>query len=474
MRSQNNFSSQGGHIQRRTDELIEHPLLRNVARLFAMAGFELYLVGGSVRDALLGRAHSDFDFATNASPEETLRVIRGFADDIWQIGMEFGTIGLAKAQSKLEITTFREEKYLESSRRPEVSFTANIESDLSRRDFTINSMAIKLPDGDFIDPFGGLTDLASGRLRTPADPAVSFTDDPLRMLRAWRFAAVLDVTPDRDLIDTTIQLRDRLEIVSSERIRDEFSKLLVSQSPGRAILGLVETGLAGHFLPELADIAKLHDPANRHKDVLKHTIMVLESVPCELELRLAALLHDIGKSRTMTDGPDGIHFFHHEVVGAKMARRRLKKLRFPTKVIEEVTALIESHMRFHTYRLGWSDKAVRKYIREVGTARLPALSRLVRADCTTQNAVLSKKFGRLLDELEMRIEQLEAEEESAKIRPPLDGQEVMRFLDIQPGPDVGKVLSMLLEARLDNQVRTKKEAYELTRQWAREHLDIEI
>ena len=458
--------------QKQTEELINHPMIRNLAHLFETAGFELYLVGGSVRDALLGRESDDFDFATSATPEQTLAVVRGFADDIWQIGMDFGTIGLAKARSKLEITTFREERYLEKSRHPEVSFAANIETDLSRRDFTVNAMAIKLPGGEFVDAFGGLTDLASSRLRTPISPEQSFTDDPLRMLRAFRFAAKLDMTPDKDVVEAIIEYGHRLEIVSRERIRDELSKLLTTPLPGRAIIGMVNTGLAAHFLPELAEMARLRDPANRHKDVLKHTVMVVDNVEPTLILRLAALLHDVGKSKTKTEGPDGIHFFHHEVVGAKMARKRLKALRFPTKTIKDVTALIESHMRVHTYRLGWSDKAVRKYVREIGPEQLPRLGKLVRADCTTQNDFLAKKYGRLLDELEERIDQLEAAEESAKIRPPLDGNEIMEFLELKPGPEVGKVLNMLLEARLDDKIRTKLEAYDMTREWAKENLGI--
>lgn len=460
-----------GGKPRHPDNLAEHPLLKQLARLFDEAGFELYIVGGSVRDAILGRSQDDFDFATNASPEQTLRIVRGFADDIWQIGMEFGTIGLAKAHCKLEITTFREERYTEDSRKPVVKFAPSIETDLSRRDFTVNAMAIKLPSGEFVDPFDGLADLAGGRLRTPLSAEESFSDDPLRMLRAFRFASRLNMTPDPEVFEAMKKLGERLRIVSRERIRDEFSKLLTGEAPGGAVLGLVASGLAEHFLPELAELAELRDPANRHKDVLKHTVRVLDNVrPPDLALRLAALLHDIGKMRTKTESPEGIHFFHHEVVGAKMARRRLRELRFPVKTIEEVAALIEAHMRFHTYRLGWSDKAVRKYVREIGPERLAGLGVLVRADCTTQNEGLSKKYGRLLDELDKRIDELEAEEESAKIRPPLDGVEIMEFLELKPGPDVGRVLNMLLEARLDNRIRTKKEAYELVKEWAVENL----
>ena len=459
-----------GQIQNSTEKLINHPIIKNLAVLFSQAGFELYLVGGSVRDSLLGRLHDDFDFATSATPEETLSVIRGFADNIWQVGIAFGTIGFSKAGSTLEVTTFREEKYIKDSRRPDVTFTPKIETDLSRRDFTINAMAIKLPEGIFIDPFGGLSDLAAGRLATPIDAAESFDDDPLRMLRALRFIGTLNVEPDKAVIDAIVASGDRLKIVSKERIRDELMKLLLSDQPGPAILAMVSTGLASYFLPEVEEMGALSDPSHMHKDVLKHTIQVLMNVPPDPTLRLAALLHDIGKPRTKTVEADGVHFFHHEVVGSRMAKRRLKELKFPTKTIEEVVELIEFHMRFHTYRLGWTDKAVRKYVREVGPERLPQLGTLVRADCTTQNPYLCEKYGRLLDELETRIAVLEAEEESAGIRPTIDGDEVMTFLNIKPGPTVGKVLDMLLEARLEGKVTTKKEAFALTREWAKENL----
>lgn len=455
------------NIQTGTTELISHPIIRNVAKLFTDSGFELYLVGGSVRDALLGRVHDDFDFATNASPEQTLAVIRGFADNIWQIGMKFGTIGFTKAGCKLEVTTFREEFYPADSRHPSVKFAATIETDLSRRDFTVNAMAIKLPDGVFVDPFGGLTDLAGGRLATPVDPDQSFTDDPLRMVRALRFSASLHMEPAPEVIDSIERLGTRLEIVSKERIRDELDKLLVSDSPSRALMPMVTTSLATYIFPELVELGRLRDPANRHKDVLKHTLTVVDNVPPQVNLRLAALFHDIGKPKTKTAGPDGIHFFHHEIVGAKMAAKRLRALRYPVKTVEEVTRLIEFHMRFHTYRLGWSDKAVRKYVREVGPDRLIPLSLLVKADCTTQNEVLSRKFRRLIDELETRIGALEAHEESAKMRPPIDGTEIMEFLRIGPGPEIGRALAMLLEARLDGKVRTKKEAFDLLSDWAK-------
>ncbi len=380
--------SGGAQAQSQTDSLIDQPVIRSITHLFLEAGHELYLVGGSVRDALLGRSHDDYDFATDAPPEKTVSLVRGYADDIWQVGIDFGTIGFIKAGCRLEVTTYRKEIYPEGSRHPQVTFAPTIESDLSRRDFTVNSMAIKLPTGELIDPFGGLSDLASGQLVTPTGAEQSFMDDPLRMLRALRFVSSLNMSLSPDVTDAILKLGSNLEIVSRERIRDELSKLLTSPSPVAAIIAMVETGIAAHVVPELMDIALLRDPANRHKDVLKHTLMVVDNVPADLTLRLAALFHDVGKPKTMTSGPDGIHFFHHEVVGAKMARRRLRKLRFPVKLIAEVTELIEFHMRFHTYRLGWTDKAVRKYVREVGPERLVQLDKLVRADCTTQNDAL--------------------------------------------------------------------------------------
>ena len=463
-------SKDAGQIQTGMDELLHHPIIRNLGEMFSHAGHELYLVGGSVRDALLGRSHDDFDFATSASPEETLSVIRGFADTIWQVGIAFGTIGFSKAQCKLEVTTFRQEKYLEDSRHPEVSFEATIDTDLSRRDFTINAMAVKIPEGDFVDPFNGISDLAAGILSTPLSAEQSFTDDPLRMLRAVRFMGGLEMKLDEEVVEAIGSLGDRLSIISKERIRDEISKLLVTSNPAPALMAMVKTGLAKQIIPELSDLALLRDPSHLHKDVLKHTLQVVANTPPDLDLRLAALLHDIGKPKTKTVDGSGVHFFHHEVVGAKMAGKRLKELRFPVKTVEKIKALINFHMRFHTYRLGWTDKAVRKYVREVGPENISLVSTLVKADCTTQNPALAQKYSRLLDELEKRVATLEAQEESADMRAPIDGKEIMEFLKIDPGPTVGKVLNMLLEARLEGRVRTKKEAYDLTQEWVKKNL----
>lgn len=447
-------------VQKATELLVKHPIVKHLSLLFQASGFSLYLVGGCVRDALIGQIQQDFDFATDATPEEVIKITSGFADNLWLVGLKFGTVGLEKAGSKIEITTFREEFYPQNSRHPEVKFARTIETDLSRRDFTINAMAIKLPEGQLVDPFNGLSDLAASRIKTPLTPEQSFTDDPLRMVRAVRFVSTLGFTVAEEVLKAIVVLKDRLQIVSKERVCEELTKLLTGTYPSRAIALMVATSLAEIIIPELIQLAKLRDPAHRHKDVLKHTLKVVEAVPNDLVLRLAALLHDIGKPATITVDADGVHFYHHEIVGAKIARRRLRELRFPVKVIQDVTKLIELHMRFHTYRLGWSDKAVRKFVREVGPETLPKLNQLVRADCTTQNPFLARKFSRLLDELEQRIAVLEAEEESAKIRPPLDGHEVMEFLNIKPGPLVGKILNLLLEARLEEKIKTKKDAKE--------------
>lgn len=450
-------------IEKAKEELVRHPIVRAVTELFTSAGCQLYLVGGSVRDALIGREHFDFDFATDATPEQTVALARGFADNLWQVGMRFGTVGIEKAGAKIEITTFRREVYPADSRHPEVTFSRDIDTDLSRRDFTINAMAIRLPDGEFVDPFAGLSDLLSGHIRTPLSPEQSFLDDPLRMVRALRFAATLDMTPTADVLQAVHELRERLRIVSRERVREELSKLLVAPRAGFGLWLLVQTHLAEHMIPELIELAQLRDPAHRHKDVLKHTLTVVERTEPDLALRLAALFHDIGKPQTRSfDGE--VHFYHHEIVSARIAAARLRELRYPVKLIEEVTTLISFHMRFHTYRLGWSDAAVRRYVREVGPV-MPRLNNLVRADCTTQNPFLARKYGRLQDELEARIGELEAQEESAKMRPPLDGNEVMEFLDVPPGPEVGKVLKLLLEARLEGKIRTKKEARDFLTQW---------
>jgi poly(A) polymerase len=455
-------------------------VVRDLGERFAQRGHELYLVGGTVRDALLDRASPDVDLTTDASPDQILAVVRarGWDDGVWLQGVRYGTVGVRKGDFRLEITTFRSDAYREGSRKPEVTFGRSVEEDLARRDFTVNAMAMRLPDGPFVDPHGGLADLAAGRLRTPSSPAVSFEDDPLRMLRAARFGAQLELTPTPDTVAAIAERRDRLRIVSRERIRGELEKLLLGRAPAKGLWLVVNTGLAEEFLPELPALALEQDPVHRHKDVLRHTIAVVERTTAfdaddpDLTLRMAALLHDIGKPRTRRLGPDGVSFHLHEVVGAKMAERRLTELRFPADFVADVCRLVLLHLRFHTYRLGWTDSAVRRYVRDAGPL-LDRLNFLVRSDCTTRNVFKARQLAAYSDELEERIARLEAEEELASIRPPLDGRQVMAVLGIPPGPLVGKALAHLLELRLDRGPIPEDQAVQALREWARaEGLDL--
>ena len=365
-----------------------------LSRRFAGAGRSLYLVGGSVRDALFpagAEPGGDVDLTTDARPDETERLVRGWADDVWLQGARFGTVGARKGTQVYEITTHRAEVYVPESRKPEVSFGDNIDVDLSRRDFTINALALRLPDMELIDPFDGLGDLAAGRLRTPLDPEVSFGDDPLRMLRAARFAARFSLEPDAALTTAIERMHGRLSIVSAERIRDELDKMVMVDVPSQALSFVVRTGLAADFLPELPGLALEQDPVHRHKDVLAHTLAVVDKTSKNRLLRLAALFHDVGKPRTraITDG--GVSFHHHEVVGARMTRARMQALRYPAADVDTVVRLVELHLRFHTYRLGWTDKAVRRYVRDAGPL-LDQLNELTRCDCTTRNAAKARRL----------------------------------------------------------------------------------
>jgi poly(A) polymerase len=446
---------------------------QDLGRRFAAAGHELYLVGGTVRDALLERSSPDVDFTTDASPEQIVALVRGWDDGIWLQGARYGTVGVRKGDLRVEITTFRSDVYREESRKPEVTFGRSVEEDLARRDFTVNAMAVRLPDGRFVDPYGGLADLAARRLRTPSSPAVSFEDDPLRMLRAARFAAQLELTPTRETLAGVGERHARLAIVSRERIRDELEKLLLGRAPGKGLWIVVQTGLADEFLPELPALALAQDPVHRHKDVLRHTIAVVENATAfdadepDLVLRMAALLHDIGKPRTRRFEPEGVSFHLHEVVGAKMAERRLTELRYPHALVADVRTLVALHLRFHTYRLGWTDSAVRRYVRDAGPL-LDRLNFLVRSDCTTRNVFKARQLSGAMDELEERIARLEAEEEVAKIRPALDGRQIMRLLGIGPGPLVGRARDHLLELRLDRGPMSEQEATEALLSWAAE------
>lgn len=446
------------------------PVLDEVAPLgerFTEAGHRLYLVGGVVRDLLVGReltGEADLDFTTDATPGETKTLLDGIADAIWTQGERFGTIG-AKIQGRsVEITTHRGEAYRPDSRKPEVTFSSDVIDDLERRDFTVNAMAIALPEPELIDPFDGAADLIAGRLRTPLSPEESFSDDPLRMMRAARFIAGHHLVPDVALVSAAATMAERLSVVAAERIRDELDKLLVVKDPSAGLWFLVDTGLADEFLPELRGLRVEQDPIHRHKDVLAHTIAVVHNTSQRRLLRLAALLHDIGKPATRAFGENGVSFHHHEVVGARMAKARMKALRYGNDDIDVVRKLVFLHLRFHGYGTGWTDSAVRRFVRDAGD-QLDDLIELTRCDVTTRNRRKAERLAREMDELEERITKLGAAEELAAIRPDLDGDQIMAHLEIGPGRDVGDALKMLLEVRLDEGPIGEAEAYERLDAW---------
>jgi poly(A) polymerase len=445
--------------------------VRPLAQRFDAAGHRLYLVGGIVRDAVLGRPlATDIDLTTDARPDRTTDLVAGWADAVWDQGARFGTVGLKKADTVFEITTHRAEAYSPDSRKPEVTFADAVEEDLSRRDFTVNAMALRVTGADdevpeLIDPFGGVADLAAGLLRTPLSPEVSFTDDPLRMLRAARFIAGYGLAPDPPLVDAVHELVGRLDIVSAERVRDELCKLLVVDDPTAGLWFLVDTGIADIILPELPAMRVEQDPIHRHKDVLAHTIAVVAKTRPSLTLRLAALLHDIGKPKTRSIGSHGVSFHHHEVVGARMARDRLRALRFTNEQVEDISQLVYLHLRFHGYGDDvWTDSAVRRYVRDAGHL-LDDLNELTRCDCTTRNEKRARMLAHRMDALEGRIAELREREELAAIRPDLDGDQVMAHLGIPPGPAVGEALAMLLEVRLDEGPIGEEEAYRRLDAW---------
>ena len=434
---------------------------------FVDAEHELFLVGGSVRDLVLGRPSPDLDFTTSAHPDETTRILRGWAERRYLVGVRFGTVGALKDGERLEITTFRQEVYAPEHRKPTVTFGDDVETDLSRRDFTINAMAVRLPDGGLVDPHGGVRHLAAKVLDTPLEPELSFGDDPLRMLRAARFVSQLDVEPAPRLVAAIAEMRDRMEIVSAERIGEELAKLLTGAYPSKGLSLLVSTQLADTFLPELAALELEQDPVHQHKDVLRHTYAVVENCEADEVLRLAALLHDIGKPATRQITPEGVQFHHHEVVGARMADTRLRELRYPNHVVDDVRKLVEMHLRFHGYGEGWSDAAVRRYVRDAGPL-LDKLNQLTRADVTTRNERRAAKFQALQDDLEERIARLAEQENLDALRPPLDGRRVMDRLGVEPGPVVGQALEFLMELRLERGPIPEHEAEELLDAWARE------
>lgn len=447
--------------------------VRPLAERFSAAGKRVYLVGGVVRDLMLDRAVlGDVDLTTDAHPDEVQRLLRGWADHIWPLGERFGTIAAKKDGDTYEITTHRAEAYTTDSRKPHVVFTDTIDVDLSRRDFTVNAMALALPDPMLIDPFGGAADLAQQRLRTPLSPQESFNDDPLRMLRAARFIAGYGLVPDDGLVDAVRELHHRLEIVSAERIRDELDKLITLDRPGPGLWFVVDTGLAEEFLSELPAMRLEQDPIHRHKDVLAHTIAVVENVRRDARpgfdfriTRLAALLHDVGKPKTRSFRKGkGVTFHHHEVVGARMARERLQALRYSTDDTEAITRLVELHLRFHTYKMGWTDAAVRRFVRDAGDL-LDELIVLTRCDCTTRNERKAVALAERMDDLEARIAELATQEELQAMRPDLDGRQVMEHLGVTPGPVVGRALDFLLELRLDEGPLGEDEARRRLDQW---------
>ncbi|MDQ3756744.1 MAG: CCA tRNA nucleotidyltransferase [Actinomycetota bacterium] len=448
------------------------PLVEQTAALaerFAAAGKRLYLVGGVVRDALLDRVREqdDLDFTTDARPDEIEALVRPEAEAVWVQGKRFGTIGCLWRGRRCEITTHRAEAYEPDSRKPDVRFSDEVEADLSRRDFTVNAMALRLPDFELVDPYGGIADLAAKRLRTPLAPEESFADDPLRMLRAARFLAGYELEPDDALVAAVVAMRTRMEIVSAERIRDELDKLLVVPRPSAGLWFLVRTGLADEFLPELSAMGLEQDPIHRHKDVLAHTIAVVENTTPDRILRLAALFHDVGKPKTRSIGPGGVSFHHHEVVGARMTRDRMKALRYASDDIEAVTRLVELHLRFHGYREGdggWTDSAVRRYARDAGPL-LDRLNELTRCDCTTRNRKRAEELARRMDQLEERVARLREQEELDSLRPDIDGRQVMEHLGLRPGREVGEALAMLLEARLEEGPLGEEEAFRRLDQW---------
>lgn len=448
-------------------ELLRSPSLPPVqlSERFQAAGHEIYLVGGSVRDAFLERRLEDFDFATSARPDETADVLSAWADAVYRVGEVFGTVSAVRGEHRVEVTTFRDEVYRDDSRKPQVSYSDNIETDLSRRDFTVNAIALSVSELTPIDPHGGLADLARGLLRTPLEPEVSFSDDPLRMLRLFRFQAMLGFEPDQGALASVSKMAARLEIVSTERVRDELSKLIVSPAPSGALMGVVTSGLADFFLPELAMLAMEQDPHHKHKDVLAHTCAVVDRTSPDLVLRLAALLHDIGKPDTREYGPRGVSFHHHEVVGERMARKRLRTMGYPKAVVDDVGRLVFMHLRPHTLKLGWTDAAVRRYVRDAG-GLLDKLNELVRCDVTTANLRREREIQARIDQLEERIAELSAKEELSRLRPPINGNDVMTYLGIEPGPRVGEVMDLLSERRIDEGPYSAVEAFGLVRDWA--------
>lgn len=455
-----------------------HPAALDLGKLFEDRGFELSLVGGPVRDLFLGSPALDLDFTTNATPDETLDVAKDWADAHWEIGRDFGTIGLRKGDAMIEVTTYRAEAYDPDSRKPTVAFARKLEDDLFRRDFTINSMALRLPTLELVDPYGGIKDLSAGILRTPGTAEDSFSDDPLRMMRAARFVSRLDIDPDPVMVSAMKDMAARIEIISAERVRDELVKLIVGRNPRRGVELLVSTGLADYVLPEVPALQLETDEHHHHKDVYEHSLTVLMQakdletdddgpVPSpDFTLRFAALMHDIGKPSTRRIEEKGVvSFRHHDVVGAKLVKKRMRALRFDNETIKNVARLVELHMRFYGYGdAGWSDSAVRRYVRDAGD-QLERLHRLTRSDVTTRNQKKVRRLSNAYSDLERRIAELAEQEELEAMRPDLDGQQIMSVLGIPPGPMVGKAYNFLLNLRLDEGKLGEAEAERRLKAW---------
>lgn len=458
--------------------IAESPAVATLARAFGDRGHEFALVGGPVRDALLGRAVTDLDFTTSARPDETRAILDSVSKNVWDVGRDFGTIAAKVHGETVEITTYRAEVYRDDSRKPEVSYGDTIEGDLVRRDFTINALALMLPDLRLVDVSGGIEDLLAGVIRTPGSPESSFTDDPLRMLRAARFASQLGFEISPDTLEAMAEFAERLDIISAERIRDEFVKLLSSNDPVPGIRHLVDSGLADRFLPELTALVATQDDHGRHKDVYEHSLTVLQqAIELEVErrtepetapdivLRIAALLHDIGKPVTRRFERGTVTFHHHDVVGAKLAKKRLRELRFDNDTIKRVARLVELHLRFFGYSdQQWTDSAVRRYVRDAGDV-LERLHILTRADVTTRNRRKAERLEHAYDDIEQRIEVLSEAEELAAVRPELDGEQIMALLGIAPGPIVGRAYKYLLEVRLDEGIIGEDAAEARLRAW---------
>lgn len=452
------------------------PVVDEVGRRFAEAGHEIAIVGGSVRDALLGRLGHDLDFTTSARPEAIEPLLAGWTDARWDVGREFGTLGARVGDWNLEVTTYRSDAYDSASRKPAVRFGDTLRGDLGRRDFTVNAMAVSLPSRELVDPFGGLADIAAGLLRTPGTAEASFDDDPLRMMRAARFTAQLGFSVTPEIVTAMREMADRLDIVSAERIRDELVKLVTAPHPRLGLTLLVETGVAARVLPELPALRLERDEHHRHKDVYEHTLTVLDQA-IDLEdrlsgggpdfiVRFASLLHDIGKPKTRRFAADGtVTFHHHDVVGAKLAAKRMRALRFSNDEIAAVSQLVELHLRFHGYGNGeWTDSAVRRYVRDAGD-QLERLHVLTRADCTTRNQRKAERLRRSYDELEARIARLGQEEELNALRPDLDGRQIMAALGIAPGPVVGQAYQFLLDLRIERGPLGEDEARRELQAW---------